>query len=195
LTNRSRTSSSLADRFYFYLDAFLVATRSVPDILRQCLGKDPFRKKWFKTLPDEEQKRREKFQSKLDPHYHQFSQLPASKARLVTVHESGTPPVRVKITGLWREYEGGPCKSVPTSEFRRPNPADYPTRQWWAMQSPPVPMDPRAEDFKLEVTQESGEVLHLPLFPECQKYLAVAQDMALKARGFDKEARGAEPLT
>jgi hypothetical protein len=45
---------------YYYFDAFLAATRSVPDIIQAWLGCDP--RPWVKRLPPEEQARRKQFQ-------------------------------------------------------------------------------------------------------------------------------------
>ena len=45
--------------FYYYLDAFLGATRSVPDVIQKCFGDDNLSKKeWPQPLDAEETARR-----------------------------------------------------------------------------------------------------------------------------------------
>jgi hypothetical protein len=185
------------DSFWFYLDAFLMAGRSVPDIIQKCFGADnPKNSKWLKTLPDEERARRLRYQDKLEPLYRAFIALPASNARTVTVHGSGTPPVRVKLTGIFgQEYIGGPRNPIPSSEFRRVDAGDDAATQWWASQSQMMPLDPKRDSFMLEVEQADGTVLSLPLFSECQKYLAEATDLMANARGLNLEIHDCQSLT
>ena len=56
--------------FYAYLDAFLSTARSVPEIIQCCFGVDlghPEMKKWFNTLPADEQDRRHEFKKAFQP--------------------------------------------------------------------------------------------------------------------------------
>jgi hypothetical protein len=182
--------------FYFFLDGFLMATRSVPDIVQKWFGHDSRGDSWFKALPAEEQARRKTFQEKFRPLYNAFSNLPASKARVVTVHGRGTPPVRVRITGMWgRLYEGRPGVTIPTSEIRHVNRADDEMTQWWISQSPPMPLDPKPDDFALEVQQGDGGAVSIPLFQACQAYLREARKLVMQAEELDQETHAGQPLT
>ena len=156
------------DRVYYHLDAFLAATRSIPDIIQSCFGKDPRRdKSWFTALDLDEQKRRENFQFVFTTNYSKFSNLPLSLARVHTLHRHGVPPVKVKIVGRWGiEHIGGPVTRVPSAESipvtNDPDPALL-----WAATLAPLPVQPNPDDFTLTLSGGTAK----KLFPECRQYL------------------------
>jgi hypothetical protein len=180
------------DRFYYHLDAFLAATRSIPDIIQSCFGKDPkVDKSWFSALDPDERKRREDFQSSFANYYLRFNKLPLSRARVVTLHRLGVPPVEVKIAGRWGiEYIGGPVARVPSAESM-PVAAGRDPALLWAATQPPLPVQPGPDDFDL--TLSSGAVKKL--FPECGQYLQEARNLVEKAKEISQREHGGKKLT
>jgi hypothetical protein len=70
--------------FYARLDAFLVMTRSVPEVINCCFGKDTATREmrsWFVSLPAAEQTRRSEFLTQFESDYDNFRNLPLSKER------------------------------------------------------------------------------------------------------------------
>ena len=74
--------------FFAYFDAFLVATRSVPEIINYCFGMDRFTKRWVFDLFTDEKRRRIDFNTEFEPHYKSFRDL-LSKQRNITLHRLG----------------------------------------------------------------------------------------------------------
>jgi len=189
-------------RFYPHLDAFLAITRSVPDIIQSCFGADPrvnYKKRtpireWFTQLDTEEQDRRRKFQSQFTQHYENFSQLLLSRARLATLHWSGTPPVEVKVVGRWRDvYIGSPLEPLPSSECPHIIAGEDPALQV-AATHPPLPVEPTPDSFVLTIASSSGTA-RKPLFPECNEYLVEARNIRDKARLICQQVHGSVKLT
>ena len=61
--------------FYAHLDAFLSATRSVPEIIQCCFGVDeghPTMRSWFANLPQTERLRRRDFKKQFKTSYDSF---------------------------------------------------------------------------------------------------------------------------
>ena len=85
------------ERFYPHLDAFLIATNTIPDIITSWCGssKHPAMKSWLNNIGRNERKRRTDFQTRFKRHIKRFSKLPLRTARNLTVHSHGTPPVNV----------------------------------------------------------------------------------------------------
>src|SRR5438552_225668 len=66
--------------FYYYLDAFIAAARSVPDIIQKCFGWDDKSKdKWPEPLEPDEIDRRKRFQVEFRDLYRNVSDLPLSR--------------------------------------------------------------------------------------------------------------------
>ena len=170
--------------FYAHLDAFLSATRSVPEIIQCCFGADkhPAMKSWFANLPETERLRRREFKKQFKASYDNFRTLPLGTVRHISEHRTGVPPVKVTISGLFGVvYIGGPVARVPSSETRQ---IDDPTLSWMAK---PIPLrQPSWDDFDIE-----GQ----PLFPACQAYLNEAQALMGKARSVLSVVHGANSLT
>src|SRR5438128_1113714 len=157
--------------FYAHLDAFLSASRSVPELIRCCFGIDlggRTTKDWFDALDPDEQKRRREFGDKFKQHYAALRALPLGTARHIGEHRTGFPPVTVTVAGrLGIIYEGSPIKAIPTSETRE-LPPEY------AWMSRPIPVEaPNWKDFDID-----GR----PLFETCRDYLDRAGTVISQAR-------------
>jgi hypothetical protein len=176
-------------RFYYHLDAFLAATRSVPDIIQAAVGLD--RRPWVNALPPAEIQRRRTFQGHFKPLYVAFSDLPMSRARVVTLHRTGVPPVEVEIHGLWGVYTGTPNQAVPIAE----SPSLPPDLSFPVMSTPGLPVQPELNDFTLIEHLPGGGTRPHPLFPACEDYLRAARQMVEDARRIAQQVHGAQPLT
>jgi hypothetical protein len=74
--------------FYAHLDAFLSASRSIPEIIQCCFGEDraSVMSAWLGRLPDAERHRRGDFRNQFKDRYDRFLALPLSRARNVSLH-------------------------------------------------------------------------------------------------------------
>jgi hypothetical protein len=174
---------------YYYFDAFLAATRSVPNIIQAWLGCDP--RPWVKRLPPEEQARRKQFQDQFRPLYTEFNQHVVSRARNITIHRTGTPSVKPIITGRWGVYRGGLLNRIPLVEI----PPKYLNPAAPVGVIPTKPLELRAEDFSLKEVGADGCIQLHPLFPTCEAYLDAARDLVGKAGNIDARVHGGQPLT
>ena len=110
--------------FYPYFDAFLAMTRSVPEIVNYCFGKDTRHKEaiaWFRTLDQDEQQRRRTFSADFEVcGYKKFRESALARARNIIFHRAGyTPAVQVKTIGfLGVTYVGDPITAIPLTETR-----------------------------------------------------------------------------
>lgn len=188
-------------KFYYHLDAFLVATRAVPDIIQMCFGQDGVTKskksplnKWFYSLKNSEQKRRREFQQLFQPDYNNFRKLPLSLARNVTVHRRGVPQAEVQVIGRYGVYKGGPLAGIPSAESRPIIAGNDPALQW-AATLPPQPVEPSANDFTFEIPQQNGPSQSIPLFTGCKKYLEDAVQLTTRARALYQQKHASQPLT
>jgi hypothetical protein len=170
--------------FYAYLDAFLSATRSVPEIIQCCFGVDRANremKDWFDALPADERDRRDEFKKKFEPLYRGFRALRLSTVRHISEHRTGVAPATVTISGLFgMPYTGSATERVPISETRQ---IDDPAL---ALLAKPYPIQPRWDDFYIE-----GQ----PLFPACQDYLDGARTLMNDARRISGQVHGTKSLT
>jgi len=174
------------DSFYAYLDAFLIMSRSVPEVISTCFGFDATGsprhvRTWFARLDSTEQDRRRRFSAEFeDAGYGNFRKSDLSNARNITVHRSGVPPVEVKITGRFGvTYTGTPVERVPVSETRQVG-SEF---QWLVR---PVALRPGWQDFEI-----NGK----PLFAECKDYLRAAQLLLQEGRTISMRVHGDHPLT
>jgi hypothetical protein len=171
-------------RAFVYLDAFLSAARSVPEIIQCCFGADLGHRdmrEWLETLSDDEQDRRHDFGKKFDPHHAGFRALPLSRARNISEHR-GVPPVTATIDGRFGvTYVGSPTEPIPLSETRQIDDPDLAL-----LLAKPHPIQPKWEDFDIE-----GQ----PLFPVCRGYLDHARDLVKKGRSIALQVHGARGLS
>ena len=105
------------------------------------------------------------------------------KARDVSDHRIGYPPVTVKIKGfLGKTYEGTAVKAIPMSEMRE---IDDPQLAFLAR---PIPIEPYYDgEFILDGNK--------PLFPACREYLDRAAELMGEARKIAETVHANEPLT
>jgi hypothetical protein len=115
--------------FYPHFDAFLTASRSVPEIINACFGTDTGSREmreWYQTLDQEEKHRRSEFTRQFDDTRRAFGKLPLSEARNVSVHRTGVTPVTVATTGFFGvTYTGNQIKLIPGSETREIDDPQY----------------------------------------------------------------------
>lgn len=166
--------------FYAHLDAFLSATRSVAEVIKACFGVDDHRemRAWFTGLHPDEQRRRRDFRRRFQKHYEAFCKLSLGKARHVSEHRAGYPPVTATVNGMFGvTYVGSPTKAVPISETRQvADPA-------LAALVKPRPVHPSWRDF---------DIGGLGLFQACDDYLKGAQALANEARSIAQMVHGKE---
>jgi hypothetical protein len=172
------------EAFYAHLDAFLSIARSVPELIRCCFGVDdgPPRemKNWFKDLDLAEQNRRLKFQDKFKVNYDAFRALALGRARHISEHRTGVPPVIVTVTGRFGvTYTGGPTSPIPISEAK-----EMPPGFGWMERHDP-----------LRPTWENFDIDGKPLFQTCREYLESAQALVARARALAQEVHGDLKLT
>jgi hypothetical protein len=168
--------------FYAHLDAFVMLSHSVPELMRCCFGADPapVLKKWFEARDPDERKRRHEFERRFWPHYDAFRKSQVAAARHTTAHRTGVLPVKVEVSGLLGiTYIGGPTKPIPTSEMRE-MPPEY------AWMGKPIEVRPMWNDFEF-----NGE----PLFETCRTHLEKTQALVGCARTLSQEVHGDRPLT
>ena len=180
------------ERFHPHLDAFLMATNAIPDIITWWCGlsNHPAMKKWLRTIGPSEKKRRADFQAKFRRHIKRFSKLPLRIARNVTVHSRGTPPVDVELMGRWGiRYRGGPTELLPASEIQDINAGSDPALQWAATE-PALPLRPTWRDFHIR-TKQGDE----PLSSEVQRYLDEADKLLAEASNIFQQVHDSDPLT
>lgn len=167
-------------KVYPSLDAFLVTTRCVSELIKCCFGADlghPKVKGWFLKLDPAEQSRRRMFGEQFAKTADAFRDLPLSQARDVVAHRTGVAAVQVTINTLFGvTYVGGPIEPVPTSVNRPAAAGDV---------SVPVPA-PLWSDFTIE-----GQ----PLFQVAQGYLDAARALVSEARTLALAVHGSNALT
>jgi hypothetical protein len=166
--------------FYAYLDAFLSAARSVPEIIQFCFGQDthPKVKEAFQKLSAEEQARRQRFTERFRRIHADFREHCLSTARDISVHRAGYPDVKVAAISFYGvSYSGNPVEHVPTSETRKMD-------DRYGFLARPMPVLPRA--FTIE-----GK----PLFAACRDYLTHAGCLVKEARTIAEQVHGNNSLT
>jgi hypothetical protein len=178
-------------RFYYHLDAFLSAVRSIPDIIQACFGCDPRVQSWVDQLPPTEPDRRKRFQAQFLPTYLAFNRLSLSRARNMTLHGAGTPPVTVEVSGRWGVHRGGPTHSIPIADSPRGTIGSDPNEYVPVISSPVMPLEPRQTDFS--VSDNTGAVVRL--FPACTEYVKEARELIRSAQAIAQEVHGTQPLT
>jgi hypothetical protein len=168
--------------FYYYLDAFLGATRSVPDVIQKCFGDDNLSKEeWPQPLDAEETARRKSFQDEFKSLRRDFNKLLLSRVRVGTFHWLGVPPVQTKArVWLGQEYTGGPLEFIPSAASRQLPPETDPAVV--VIAGKPLPVEPSWQDFTLEIPQGDGTTQSSPLFEECRTYLRAAKELVKESK-------------
>ncbi len=184
-----------APKFYYHLDAFLQAVRSVLDIIQANFGEDRHLSKWIKTLPKTEQQRRGAFQRGFQQDAQQFLSHPGTQARKVAVHREGTPSVEVTVLGRWGViHRGGPTRSIPITDSGSFNVASAQDDPLPWIPKPAIPLEPKESDFSLVVTQADGTDQKYPLFDMCDDYLVAAKRLVISAKAIDAQVDNGQPL-
>lgn len=174
--------------FYANLDAFLVMTRSIAEIIEFCFGRDRLVKRdVFEALDTDEQSRRLQFSDEFKDHRSDFQQHPLSKQRNISFHRTGYADVEVKIAGRFGiDYIGGPTKVVPISESRPLEDIGNDAAKMFAATRPPSPVHPHWSDFTID-----GKAL----FEECRAYLMKASGLVSEAQEIARRVHGDKMLT
>ncbi len=174
-------------RFYPHFDAFLLAARSIPEVIQCCFGidngaPDPI-KTWLKTLGPAEKKRRQDFTDKFAPAYKHFrDDLPLSNTRHTIEHRTGVAPIEVNISSFYGvTYVGGPTSHLPLAETR-----SLPDPVMPSMLKPTPLPQPSWRDFKID-----GR----PLFETVDEYQDAAHELVSHARGISQLVHGAHSVT
>jgi hypothetical protein len=158
--------------FYFYLDAFIGATRSVPDVIQKCFGWDWRSKGEWPQPPDsDEVGRRDKFQAEFTGPYLEFHRQPLSRVRVGTFHWMGMPSVKARARVFCgQEYTGRPGQLVPSTAPRQFPPGTDPA--FLALFSKPMAVEPYWEDFTLEIPRDDGSTESSPTVSSMSSLLA-----------------------
>lgn len=185
-----------APKFYYHLDAFLAATRSVDLVITTTFGIDrTLQKKWIDTLPSLEQTKRKTFQNEYDFIAAHFRDHFLTHIRNVSIHRSGTPQVVVAVLGRWGEhYRGGPTQSLPTfdqPQQRTPDDPDHPLN--W-MQPVTFAIEPGPDEFVVQEALPGGSSRDHPLFPSCEDYLQSARRLVDEAKSLAERGH-VQPVT
>jgi hypothetical protein len=184
-------------QFYYHFDGFLVAARSVPDIIQTWFGFDPPADnrpglaQWVQHLPAGEEARRKHFRDSFRPLYEEFKMHPLSQARVVTVHHPGTLPVDVAVSAHWGIYKSGLTQFVPSGNVRPGPIGNGPAGSAPGISAPLLPLEPRPDQV-YSIEPPAGT---RPLFPMCEDYLKAAQGLVAEARMIAATVHGDQPLT
>lgn len=181
--------------FYYHLDAFIVAARSVPDVIQKCFGWDKKSKdEWPRPLDREEIDRRKQFQADFSALFGEFVQLPLSRVRVGTVHWLGVPSVQTRAsTHCGEEFTGRPNVPVPSVVTRKSPPGTG--SEFGGLFGTPVPVDPSWPEFTLVIPRDDGTTEHSPLFPACRSYLESAQQLVTASKKLCERVHRGGPLT
>jgi hypothetical protein len=168
--------------FFAHFDAFLSATRSVPEIIRACFGEDRGHldmRRWFDQLPDDEQTRRSQFSAEFSSALDGFRNMPLSKARNISDHRRGVAPVVGEIVGMFGIYAVTATERAPTTEIREVEP-EY----GWLVK--PRPIQPAWTDFYIGAE---------PLFDVSKAYLDSARSLRQMGLEIEKRVHSGKSLT
>jgi hypothetical protein len=178
--------------FYPLVARFLSEVRSVPWIIEACFGFDrsPPMKTWWNQLPLDEQQRRETFSDQFRADRKAIDDHALTTERNVADHRLGIPEIEGKVVGPFGAvHTATPTNRIPDVECRPldPNIANDPGAQWAATQ-PSQPIRPKPEQFTITRGKK-------PLFPECEAYLVLAEQVVAAARSISYNEHGSNSLT
>jgi len=181
--------------FYYYFDAFLGATRSVPDVIQKCFGWDPHSTTKWPILPDDDEtSRRTEFQNGFTDLYRAFAAQSLSRARVGTFHWRGVPPVQTKAKSLFgQEFTGKPGQFIPSTTTKQ-----FPTGtdpDFLVLFSKPSAVEPSWKDFTLEIPLDDGTTISIPLFEASRDYLESCQKLVNDAKDLCERLHGESKLT
>lgn len=186
-----------APKFYYHLDAFLAATRSVDLVITTTFGIDnQLKKRWTDNLNTLERTKRESFQDAYDRIAVPFRTHLLKHIRDVSIHRSGTPSVEVAVLGRYgTHYSGGPTQIVPAFEQPQQLTAadpNHPPSQW--MNPMKIAIEPGPDDFVVQEAMSDGSSRNHPLFTSCENYLQSACQLVEKAKSLAEQVH-THPVT
>lgn len=179
--------------FWPLVNRFLAEVRSVPSIIEACFGKDlgsREMKVWWNWRDPDEQRRREAFSAKFKHERKKIDRHALTPQRNVSEHRLGIVEMEANVVGPFGAiHTATPTKRILDAECRplEPNVANNPGAQWAATQ-PSQPIRPKPEQFTITRAKK-------PLFPECEAYLALAEQLVARARALSGSVHGADHLT
>jgi predicted nuclease of predicted toxin-antitoxin system len=177
------------DAFNSALNAFLSATRSVPDVIRNRFGYDcPDKNPWLLKLDPDERTRRRRFGRRFEKQFERFGQLPLNEERNEAHHGSGVAHWEVVVRGSWGTYTGGPLRRLPQTEYRESDPGEDPPLGWLPGACTRE-LEVRWTDFWWVIPQDGAPPLRLPLFDELGWNTRGVSEVGLKRRA-DEEVFG-----
>jgi hypothetical protein len=168
--------------FFAHFDAFLSATKSVPEIMRACFGKDQGSvemRRWFGELPADEKIRRSQFSAEFASALAGFRSMTLSKARNISDHRRGVAPVVGKIVGMFGTYGVTATERAPTTEIREVEP-EY----GWLVK--PRAIEPAWTDFYIGTE---------PLFEASKAYLEASRNLCTMGLEIEKRIHSGKSLT
>jgi hypothetical protein len=181
------------DPFNSALNAFLSATRSVPDVIRNRFGYDrPGKNAWLVKLDPAEKKRRRLFSEQFEKDFKLFRRLPLNEERNEAHHGSGVAHWEVVVQGKWGTYVGGPLQRLPQTESREDFP-DLPLG--WLEGACTRELEVSWTDFWWVIPQDDNPPLRVPLFDECKNFLGQAEKLAEHGRKLFKQFHEGQPFT
>jgi hypothetical protein len=115
-----------------------------------------------------------------DSHHKPFRELPLYRARHISEHRTGVPPVTVTVTGRFGlTYSGSPTKMIPMPEAQ-----EMPPELGWMQNLAPI--QPVWTNFAID-----GK----PLFEACREHLQSTQALIERARELAESVHGSSKLT
>lgn len=195
--NTSPSMNRWSPKFYYHLDAFLAATRSVDLVITTTFGIDKLlKKRWTDNLETLERTKRKSFQDAYDLIAVPFRTHLLTHIRNVSIHRSGTPSVVVAVLGQWGVYYcGGPTQSLPTFEEPQQLTTADPNHP------PPLRMnpmkrgiEPEPNEFLFHEVLLDDKSLNHPLFPKCTEYLQSASELVDEAKKLAEQVH-TQPVT
>ena len=134
---------------------------------------------WFDALEPDERQRRHDFGDRFETHHKPFRELPLYRARQISEHRTGVPPVTVTVTGRFGlTYSGGPTKMILMSEAQ-----EMPPELGWMQKFTPI--QPMWTNFAID-----GK----PLFEACREHLQSTQALVNRAREVAESVHGSSKL-
>jgi hypothetical protein len=180
-------------KFWPLVNRFLAEVRSVPAIIEACFGKDDGSremKSWWKGLAPDEQQRRQAFSALFQPERKTIDLHALTPQRNISEHRRGIVEMEANVVGPFGAvHRATPTNRILDAECRPldPNINNDQGAQWAATQ-PSQPIRPTPEQFTITSAKK-------PLFPECEAYLALAEQVVAKARAISASEHGTKSLT
>jgi hypothetical protein len=179
------------NNFWPLVPLFLVEVRSIPWNIEACFGHDrsPRVKAWWDSLSPGEQQRRKAFSKQFRRHRKAIDRHDLTTQRDVVYHRVGIATTEARVIGPFGGvFIATPLKRIPDVESRPPdtNIANDDGAKWAATLSP-EPIWPKPDQFTITKNKK-------PLFAECERYLALAEQAVSAARQISQNVHGSDSL-